>query len=166
MAKIAALYPLVHGAPVEPASKLTLERLAVLDQGDFQRRFHAFVGKLHRTHLNFQSATHIPNQEMSAGQGVQDRGIAMILQVARNGGGIQSQRQVALAQRALRIHDVPLSLVMTAKAIGINPQIYLRDIQSRLAHETDARKLTPHGWKEHFSEQVEYERRVVVATFA
>ena len=59
-----------------------------------------------------------------------------------------------------------LSLVMTAKAIGINPQTYLRDIQSRLAHETDVRKLTPHGWKEHFAEQVEYERRVVVASFA
>jgi transposase len=59
-----------------------------------------------------------------------------------------------------------LSLVMTAKAIGLNPQIYLRDIQSRLAHETDVRKLTPHGWKEHFAEQVEYERRVVVASFA
>ncbi len=59
-----------------------------------------------------------------------------------------------------------LSLVMTAKAIGLNPQIYLHDIQFRLAHETDVRKLTPHGWKEHFSEQVEYERRVVVASFA
>ncbi|MCP4191783.1 MAG: IS66 family transposase [Planctomycetaceae bacterium] len=59
-----------------------------------------------------------------------------------------------------------LSLVMTAKAIGLNPQIYLRDIQSRLAHETDVRKLTPHGWKEHFADQVEHERRVVVASFA
>ncbi len=59
-----------------------------------------------------------------------------------------------------------LSLVMTAKAIGINPQIYLRDIQSRLARESDVRKLTPHGWKEHFAEQVEREHRVVVASFA
>jgi len=60
---------------------------------------------------------------------------------------------------------VLLSLVMTAKAIGLNPQTYLRDVLLRIARESDAAKLTPHGWKQHFAADVEAERQAAVAYF-
>lgn len=58
------------------------------------------------------------------------------------------------------------SVVMTAKAIGINPVTYLLDVQSRLFTETDVAKLTPHGWKKHFADEVEQKRQAIVASFA
>jgi len=61
---------------------------------------------------------------------------------------------------------VLLSLVMTAKGIGIDPRTYLRDVMLRIAHETDVAKLTPHGWREHFQAQVEAERDAALAHFA
>jgi hypothetical protein len=60
---------------------------------------------------------------------------------------------------------VLLSLVMTAKAIGLNPQTYLRDVFLRIARESDAAKLTPHGWKQHFAADVEAERQAAMAYF-
>ena len=60
---------------------------------------------------------------------------------------------------------VLLSLVMTAKAIGLNPQTYLRDVLLRITRESDVSKLTPHGWKQHFAEEVEAERKAAVAYF-
>jgi transposase len=47
-----------------------------------------------------------------------------------------------------------MSLVQTAKAIGLDPKIYLRDVLLRIGHETDVAKLTPHGWKKHFADDV------------
>jgi len=61
---------------------------------------------------------------------------------------------------------VLLSLVMTAKSIGIDPRTYLRDAMLRIAHETDVAKLTPHGWQEHFQAEVEAERDAALAYFA
>jgi transposase len=60
---------------------------------------------------------------------------------------------------------VLLSLVMTAKAIGLNPQTYLRDILLRIGRESDVSKLTPHGWKQHFAAEVEAERQAAMAYF-
>jgi len=60
---------------------------------------------------------------------------------------------------------VMLSLVMTAKAAGIDPRTYLRDVLLRIARETDVEKLTPHGWKKHFQNEVEEERRSAVVAF-
>jgi transposase len=60
---------------------------------------------------------------------------------------------------------VLLSLVMTAKAAGIDPRAYLRDVLLRIARESDVEKLTPHGWRKHFAEEVERERRDVIARF-
>ena len=54
---------------------------------------------------------------------------------------------------------VMLSLVMSAKAAGVNPTVYLRDVLLRVAREPDLSKLTPHGWKEHFALQVEAEKK-------
>ena len=56
-----------------------------------------------------------------------------------------------------------LSLVMTAKAIGIDPVMYLRDVLLRIGSESDVDKLTPHGWKLHFAEQVALDRETAVA---
>lgn len=60
---------------------------------------------------------------------------------------------------------VHFSLIMTAKAIGIDPQTYLRDTFLRVDGESDAAKLTPHGWKHHFAAEVEAERRAVLDYF-
>jgi hypothetical protein len=35
----------------------------------------------------------------------------------------------------------------------------------RIARESDVAKLTPHGWREHFADEVERERRDVIARF-
>ena len=60
---------------------------------------------------------------------------------------------------------VMLSLIMTAKAAGIDPRMYLRDVLLRIARETDVAKLTPHGWRVHFQDDVEAERQAAVAAF-
>ncbi|MEZ6038834.1 MAG: IS66 family transposase [Planctomycetota bacterium] len=46
------------------------------------------------------------------------------------------------------------SLLQTARAAGINPQDYFRDVLLRIGSETDVAKLTPHGWKQHFAQEV------------
>jgi transposase len=51
-----------------------------------------------------------------------------------------------------------LSLVMSAKAHGLNPIHYLRDILVRIGTETDVKRLTPRGWKQHFAAEVQAER--------
>lgn len=51
-----------------------------------------------------------------------------------------------------------MSLIMTAKAIGLNAITYLRDVLLRIATETDVKKLTPRGWQEHYADQVAQER--------
>ena len=56
-----------------------------------------------------------------------------------------------------------LSLVMTAKSIGVDPVMYLRDVLLRIARETDVTKLTPHGWKKHFAGNVAAGREAAVA---
>ena len=60
---------------------------------------------------------------------------------------------------------VLLSLVMTAKAAGIDPRQYLRDVMLRIARESDVAKLTPHGWRENFRAEVEEEYRAATAYF-
>jgi transposase len=56
-----------------------------------------------------------------------------------------------------------MSLVMTAKAIGLNAITYLRDVLLRISTETDVKKLTPRGWQEHYAEQVAKDRDTAVA---
>jgi transposase len=59
------------------------------------------------------------------------------------------------------------SLVQTAKAIGIDPKTYLRDVLERIAKEADVEKLTPHGWQQHFAAEVAAERdRLLAAAVA
>jgi len=60
---------------------------------------------------------------------------------------------------------VLLSLVMTAKAAGLDPRQYLRDVMLRIASESDVAKLTPHAWREHFQAEVEEAQRAATAYF-
>ncbi len=53
-----------------------------------------------------------------------------------------------------RTASVLMSLLMTAKAIGLNPTIYFRDVMLRVSRYSDVDKLTPHGWKQHFADEV------------
>jgi len=56
-----------------------------------------------------------------------------------------------------------MSLVMTAKAIGLNAITYLRDVLLRISTESDVQKLTPRGWQEHYAEQVALDREDAVS---
>lgn len=51
-----------------------------------------------------------------------------------------------------------MSLLMTAKAIGLNPQTYFRDVLLRVEQCSDVAMLTPHGWKRHFADEVRQHR--------
>jgi transposase len=46
------------------------------------------------------------------------------------------------------------SLLQTARAIAIDPKTYFRDVLLRIGTESDVTKLTPHGWKQHFAQDV------------
>ena len=50
------------------------------------------------------------------------------------------------------------SLVETCKAAGVNPREYFQDVLLRISTCSDVKKLTPHGWKEHFLPEVESRR--------
>ena len=57
--------------------------------------------------------------------------------------------------------SVLMSLYSTAKAIGLDPRTYLRDVIQRMAaaapeeREELAERLSPHSWKESFAQEVE-----------
>ena len=57
------------------------------------------------------------------------------------------------------------SLVMTCREAGVPPVEYFRDVLVRLSECQDVTKLTPHGWKEHFLEQVISRRKAFVAKY-
>ncbi|MEQ1633227.1 MAG: transposase domain-containing protein [Planctomycetota bacterium] len=46
------------------------------------------------------------------------------------------------------------SLLQTARAIGIDPRTYFRDVLVRIGTETDVAKMTPHGRKQRFAQDV------------
>ena len=58
------------------------------------------------------------------------------------------------------------SLVQTARALGLPVRDYLADVLLRIGHCTDVTKLTPHGWKQHFAEQVAARRQTALAALA
>ena len=54
------------------------------------------------------------------------------------------------------------SLITTAKAVGINPVDYLRDVLVRIDFEQDWQKLLPAAWKEHFAPEVTRRREAAM----
>ena len=61
-----------------------------------------------------------------------------------------------------RTAAVLMSLLMTAKAAGIHPGDYFKDVLLRLSTCTDAKLLTPHGWKQHFEAEVTERRHALL----
>lgn len=53
-----------------------------------------------------------------------------------------------------KVAAILASLLQTARAIGIDPKTYFRDVLLRISSETDVAKLTPRGWKQHFAQDV------------
>ena len=61
-----------------------------------------------------------------------------------------------------RTAAILMSLLMTAKAAGLNPGDYFRDVLVRISTCTDAKMLTPHGWKQHFEAEVTGRRHAIL----
>ena len=61
-----------------------------------------------------------------------------------------------------RTAAILMSLLMTAKAAGIHPGDYFKDVLLRLSTCTDVTKLTPHGWREHFAAEVAERRHALL----
>lgn len=57
-----------------------------------------------------------------------------------------------------RTAAIHYSLVMTAKAVGLDPRVYLRDVLLRIGEESDVSTLTPQGWKKRWLPVVEDHR--------
>ena len=53
-----------------------------------------------------------------------------------------------------RTAAILMSLLMTAKAAGVEPRDYFRDVLLRLSTCTDIAQLTPAGWREQFAAEV------------
>jgi transposase len=54
--------------------------------------------------------------------------------------------------------SILMSLLMTAKAAGVEPREYFRDVLLRISTCSDVTRLTPHGWKVHFQPEVHARR--------
>ena len=57
---------------------------------------------------------------------------------------------------------VIFSLIATAKAAGVSPVDYLRDVLVRIDVERDWEKLLPHAWQEHFAPEVTRRREAAM----
>ena len=66
-----------------------------------------------------------------------------------------------------RTASILMSLLMTAKAAGINPNDYFRDVLLRISEPgTDVKDLTPHGWKKRFEPEVTAGRNEILRKLA
>jgi len=63
-----------------------------------------------------------------------------------------------------RTASVLMSLLMTAKAAGIDPRDYFRDVLLRISTCSDVRTLTPHGWKGRWEPEVKARRQEILDT--
>ena len=61
-----------------------------------------------------------------------------------------------------KVAAILMSLLMTAKAAGINPGDYFKDVLLRISTCSDVKSLTPHGWKERFEPEVTARRHEVL----
>jgi hypothetical protein len=58
--------------------------------------------------------------------------------------------------------SILMSLLMTAKAAGVDPQDYFKDVLLRISTCSDVTTLTPHGWKERWEPEVKASRSEVL----
>lgn len=61
-----------------------------------------------------------------------------------------------------RTASIIMSILMTAKAAGIEPREYFRDVLLRISTCSDVRSLTPHGWKERWEPEVKARRQEIL----
>jgi transposase len=61
-----------------------------------------------------------------------------------------------------KVAAILMSLLTTAKAAGINPGDYFKDVLLRISTCSDVTSLTPHGWKERFEPEVTARRHEVL----
>lgn len=61
---------------------------------------------------------------------------------------------------------VLLSLIKTCEAIYVDPRAYLTDVLTRIAVRSDVEKLPPHGWQQHFADEVNGRRQAVLDALA
>ena len=61
-----------------------------------------------------------------------------------------------------RTAAILMSLLMTAKAAGVNPGDYFKDVLLRISTCKDAKLLTPHAWKAHFEAEVTARRNEIL----
>ena len=55
-----------------------------------------------------------------------------------------------------------VSPVANEKAAGVHPGDYFKDVLLRISTCTDAKMLTPHGWKQHFQAEVTERRHAIL----
>ena len=60
--------------------------------------------------------------------------------------------------------SILMSLLMTAKAAGVDPRHYFRDVLLRISSCSDVASLTPHGWKATWEPQVLAQRQQILDT--
>jgi hypothetical protein len=60
--------------------------------------------------------------------------------------------------------SILMSLLMTAKAAGVDPRAYFRDVLLRISTCSDVRTLTPHGWKARWESEVTTDQHRVLQT--
>ena len=60
--------------------------------------------------------------------------------------------------------SILMSLLMTAKAAGVHPRDYFRDVLLRISTCSDVASLTPHGWKARWEPEVADQRKRVLRT--
>ncbi len=65
-----------------------------------------------------------------------------------------------------KVAAVLMSLLMTAQAAGIHVGDYFRDVLVRISTCTDVKKLTPHGWQEHYAAEVTERRHALLREIA
>lgn len=60
--------------------------------------------------------------------------------------------------------SILMGLLMTARAAGVDPRTYFRDVLLRISYCSDVRTLTPHGWKERWEPEVTAQRQKILDT--
>lgn len=65
-----------------------------------------------------------------------------------------------------RVAAVLMSLLVTAQAAGIHVGDYFRDVLVRISTCTEVKKLTPHGWREHYAAEVTERRHALLRRIA
>ncbi|MFN0302785.1 MAG: transposase [Burkholderiales bacterium] len=88
-----------------------------------------------------------------------------------NNGAERSLRTIAVGrknwtflgnERAGKSAAILYSLIMSAKAAGVDPRLYIRDLLLRVGHCKDVATLTPSAWKAQWLPEIEAHRQSIL----